>query len=63
MSVEIENEYTRYVIGPNGQNLHFIEKRNDKDYCFRDPKSSFAQVKTFSKGLYTEPDAEFLLFC
>jgi len=45
VTVEIENEYTRYVIGPDGQNLHFIDKQTDKDYCLQDPKSSFVRVK------------------
>ena len=44
MSISIENEYTRYIIGSDGTNLHFIDKRTDTDYCVREPKSSFARV-------------------
>ncbi|MBC8236131.1 hypothetical protein H8E77_41825, partial [bacterium] len=44
MSISIENEYTRYIIGSDGTNLHFIDKRTDTDYCVREPKSSFARA-------------------
>jgi len=45
MSISIGNEYARYIIGSDGTNLHFIDKRTDTDYCVREPKSSFARVK------------------
>ncbi len=40
-----ENDYVRYVLGPGGQNLHFIDKRSGRDYCQQTPASSFARVK------------------
>ena len=45
MNISIENEYARYVIGADGTNLHFIDKRTNTDYCAQEPKSSFARVK------------------
>jgi len=49
MAISIENEYVRYVIGSDGTNLHFIDKRTDTDYCVQEPKSSFARVKQSGK--------------
>ena len=45
MAIEIENRYVRYVIGSDGRNLHFVDKRTGKDYCVQEPGSSFARVK------------------
>ncbi|MCL5006460.1 MAG: hypothetical protein M1404_07970 [Acidobacteria bacterium] len=43
--VAIETDYVRYVIGPAGQNLHFIDRQSGKDYCLQDSGLSFARVK------------------
>ena len=43
--VTIENDYVRYVVGPSGRNLHFIDKRSGRDYCLQHPDSFFARVK------------------
>ena len=43
--ITLENRHVKYVIGPDGANLHLIDKRAGKDYCVRKPGSHFAQVK------------------
>lgn len=43
--VILENEYFRYVIGSDGKNLHFIDKRSEVDYCDHNAESFFARVK------------------
>ena len=45
MDIQIENEFVRYVITSDGTNLHFVDKRSDRDHCVRDPVSHFACVK------------------
>ena len=30
-----ENDFVRYVLGHDGQNLHLIDKRSGRDYCQR----------------------------
>jgi hypothetical protein len=45
MSITLENDYARYVIGANGRNLHLIDKRTGADYCARKPASVFAVVR------------------
>ena len=30
-AVNVENDYVKYVIAANGQNLHFIDKRTGED--------------------------------
>lgn len=55
MNIEIENDYVKYVIGSDGQNLHFIDKRNGTDYCIQDPKSSFVRIK--KAGQYFDASA------
>ena len=45
MAIEIENDYVKYSIESDGQNLHFVDKRTGEDYCVQDPRSSFARVK------------------
>ncbi len=43
--IEIKNDYLRYVIGHDGENLHFIDERTGDDYCARSPVSYFARIK------------------
>jgi len=43
--IVLENNHARYVIGPDGANLHFIDKRTGYDYCAQKSSSYFAQVK------------------
>ena len=43
--IEIENDFVRYVIGSDGQNLHFVVKQTGGDYCARNPISYFARIK------------------
>ena len=43
--IEIQNDFVRYVIGNDGQNLHFVDKRTGDDYCARSPISYFARIK------------------
>ncbi len=45
VAVSLENDNVRYVIGADGRNLHFIDKRTNVDYCDRKGDSSFARVK------------------
>jgi hypothetical protein len=49
MNITIENEYAQYIIGSDGTNLHFIDKRTDMDYCVQKPESSFAHVRKAGK--------------
>lgn len=44
-AIDIENDYVRYVIAANGQNLHFMDKLTGKDYSAQNPNSSFSRVK------------------
>jgi len=43
--IVLENEYVRYVIGPDGINLHFIDKRDGRDYIDKTKNNTFAHVK------------------
>jgi hypothetical protein len=43
--IEIQNDFVKYVIGNDGQNLHFVDKRTGDDYCARSPISCFARIK------------------
>lgn len=43
-TIEIENEYLRYVIAANGKNLHFIDKQTGIDYCADSHPSKFARL-------------------
>ncbi len=43
--VSLENDYAKYVIGPDGRNLHLIDKRTGTDYCRQKPPSLFVHVK------------------
>jgi len=49
MPAVIENDYLRYVIAENGENLHFIDKGTGADYCVRDPASPCAFVRKAGK--------------
>ena len=42
--IEIENEYLKYVIAPDGTNAGFIDKKIGTDYCLMQPASKFASV-------------------
>ena len=48
-AMTIENEYAKYVMGADGHNLHFIDRRTGVDYCAQTPKSLFAWVKKGGK--------------
>ncbi|MBM4046232.1 MAG: hypothetical protein FJ279_14060, partial [Planctomycetes bacterium] len=63
-AMSIENEYARYVIGADGANLRFVDRRTGQDYCAQTPRSPFARVRkegkefgasaaTFADGLLT----------
>ncbi|MEW6233843.1 MAG: hypothetical protein AB1656_00520 [Candidatus Omnitrophota bacterium] len=43
--IVLENDYVRYVIGLDGTNHHFIDKRDGKDYIDKTQDYVFAQVK------------------
>jgi len=45
MTIELKNEYVKYVIGSDGKNLQFIDQRTGTDYCVEDSKSACAQVR------------------
>ncbi|HUT74304.1 MAG TPA: hypothetical protein VM221_05670 [Armatimonadota bacterium] len=45
MTMGIENQCASYEIGPNGENSHLIDRRTGMDYCVREPRLPFAQVK------------------
>lgn len=44
----IENQYARYVIGPDGRNVHFLDKRDGKDYL-ASSQGSAARIKLAGK--------------
>ena len=43
--IVIENESVKYVIGPDGRNLSFVDKATGKDYCDPGTAPAFAYVK------------------
>lgn len=43
--IVLDNRYARYVIGPDGKNESFIDKRSSKNYCSGEPPSQFAVIK------------------
>jgi hypothetical protein len=43
--MSVETDYVKYVIGSNGQNLHFIDKQSGQDYCLQKPTTSMARAK------------------
>jgi hypothetical protein len=45
MPITIQNEYVKYVIGADGTNLHFVDKRTGQDYCAQQPPASFARIR------------------
>jgi hypothetical protein len=45
MTIKLENEYVKYVIGPDGRNLHFIDQQTGKDYRAQDLRSACARIK------------------
>lgn len=45
----LENEFLRYVIGSDGRNLRFIDRRDGTDYCLHTAPSAFARVKKAGK--------------
>lgn len=44
-AVVIENAHFRYTIGEDGENLHFIDKRDGKDYLNQDSVSYCAYIR------------------
>ncbi|MGB9596366.1 MAG: hypothetical protein ACPL7B_08800, partial [Candidatus Poribacteria bacterium] len=49
MKFEFENDYLLYVIGEDGKNLHFIDKRTGEDYCSHNPSTTCARIKISDK--------------
>ena len=45
MSIELETEYLRYVVGNDGRNLQFIDKRTGTEYCTQEPGTPFAKLR------------------
>ncbi|MCC6445426.1 MAG: hypothetical protein IT210_18440 [Armatimonadetes bacterium] len=43
--ITLENEWVRYVIGPDGQNRHFIDRQSGKDRLQQGPPSPAARIK------------------
>jgi len=43
--IEIKNDFARWVIGDDGQNLRFVDESTGDDYCARSPVSYFARIK------------------
>ncbi|MEK7399642.1 MAG: hypothetical protein AAB116_22090 [Candidatus Poribacteria bacterium] len=52
MKYEIENDYLLYVIGDDGKNLHFIDKKSGIDYCSQNPSTACTKIKI--DGQYIE---------
>jgi len=44
-AVILENEFTRYVIGADGQNRSFVDKRTGRDYCRHELFTTFLSLK------------------
>ena len=51
-SIEIENQYVKYVIGADATNLSFIDKQTGTDYCLKQPASKFAHLTKNGKEYY-----------
>lgn len=47
--IVFENESLRYVVGVDGRNLNFIDKRTGKDYCASEPKHYFLSLRKQGK--------------
>lgn len=43
--IVFETDFLQFTIGQNGQNLHFIDKRDGKDYCDLSSNTAFARVR------------------
>ena len=52
MSIEFENDYLLYVIGDDGKNFHFIDKKSGIDYYSQNPSTACAKIKI--DGQYIE---------
>ncbi len=46
-----ENQYLKYVVGPDARNLQFIDKQTGRDYCNGSGKSPVARIKKAGKSL------------
>ncbi|MGD1101048.1 MAG: hypothetical protein ABSA59_03190 [Terriglobia bacterium] len=44
-AVVLENDLTRYVIGADGRNHGFVDKRTGRDYCRHEPFTAFLSLK------------------
>ena len=44
-AITLENDYVRYVIGANGYNLSFVDKRTGRDHCVQEPQQAFVILK------------------
>jgi len=47
--IVLENDFARYVIGADGRNRSFIDKRTGKDHCLRDPVTTFLTLRKDGK--------------
>ncbi|MCL5098890.1 MAG: hypothetical protein M1608_15420 [Candidatus Omnitrophica bacterium] len=45
----LENQFVQYVIGGNGQNLHFYDRQKQKDYLLGKSSGAFARIKRDGK--------------
>jgi hypothetical protein len=43
--VRITTDDAEYVLGADGQSLHFIDRRTGADYCVQKPRTPFARVR------------------
>jgi hypothetical protein len=50
-AVTLENDNFKYEIGPDGNNLAFIDKKSGKDYCDHTRHSFCAQIKKDGKSI------------
>ncbi len=48
--IVLENEYVKYLIGADGRNLSFVDKRTGKDYCAKEPAHYCVQLKKGGKN-------------
>ena len=47
--ITLETEYVRWVIGPNGHNASFADKKSGKDYCAKEPMTGLAHARKAGK--------------
>ena len=54
----LENQYLKYVIGPDARSLHFIDLQSGRDHCGGDGKLPLARVKKAGRS-YDASSAQF----